>query len=142
MEEKKKKLRTDKKRSIAKVAKTVLFKPLLTDREIAEKTWLWKSTVNRARKDLGQAGTKDDRIVWLIDTDFAIVLLAQQNIMNKLQDPEEMKKTKIGELSTVARDSAWRYTIFGGNITDDKWKMNAPLTDKQIEAIQVLKDFL
>jgi hypothetical protein len=27
-------------------------------------------------------------------------------------DEEEMKKTRIGEISTVAKDSAARYTIF------------------------------
>jgi hypothetical protein len=40
------------------------------------------------------------------------VILAQQRIQEKLQDEEVMKKTSIEKISTVAKDSAARYTVF------------------------------
>jgi hypothetical protein len=36
-------------------------------------------------------------------------------------DEAEMKKTRIGEISTVAKDSAARYTIFRWELTDNEW---------------------
>lgn len=44
--------RTDKKKNIDKVTAALVVNPLSTARELAEKTWLWASTANRARQEL------------------------------------------------------------------------------------------
>lgn len=41
-------MRTDKAKNTAKVLKEIVKEPLQTEREIAEKTWLWNWTVHRA----------------------------------------------------------------------------------------------
>ena len=46
--------RADKKKSVAKVAKSLINSPLQTVREIAKETWLWSSTVGRVTQELGQ----------------------------------------------------------------------------------------
>ena len=104
-----------------KVAKARLKNPRATTREVAEKTWLDHSTVAKLDKEIPQISTKDDRIITLTDKDFDIVKLAQQRIEEKLMDEAEMKKTRIGEISTVAKDSAARYTIFRWELTDNEW---------------------
>lgn len=114
-------MRVDKRKNYEKVAKERLINPRATVRDIAEKTNIWIWTVSRADKELEQNGTKDERIITLTDKDFDIVKLAQQRIEEKLMDEEEMKKTRIGEISTVAKDSAARYTIFRWELTDKEW---------------------
>ncbi len=51
-----KKPRTDKRKNVGKVAEKLIENPNKTEREIAKETWLWKSTVNRAKQELGQTG--------------------------------------------------------------------------------------
>lgn len=115
--------RADAKKNLAKVAKAVMKDPLATQREIAEKAWVWLWTANRAKKQLEQNGTKDDRIQGILDSDIAIVALAQGAIVEKLTDPEQRKKTGMWEISRVAAESTKRYTIFGWDVTDEKWAL-------------------
>lgn len=77
----------------------------------------------------------------MTDDDFDIVVLAQQRIKQKLQDDKVMEKTKISDISSVAKDSAARYTIFRGELTDAKgaYKEQKPLTMKQIEALETIE---
>lgn len=140
--EAKKKMRVDRRKNVEKVAIAKIKKPLSTQREIAKATWVWLWTVNRAEQEMEQIGTKDERILTLTDTDFEIMVLAQGRIKDKLQDDSEMKKTRIWEISSVAKESAARYTTFRGAVTDPSWWLNNILTPKQLEAIDALKDFL
>jgi hypothetical protein len=107
-----KKVRVDKRKNLEKVAKVRLSNPRATTREVAKETGLDHSTVAKLDKQVPQISTKDDRIITLTDTDFDIVILAQQRIQEKLADDEVMKKTSIEKISTVAKDSASRYTVF------------------------------
>jgi hypothetical protein len=107
-----KKMRVDKKKNLEKVAKVRLEKPRATTREVAEETGLDHSTVAKLDKQVPQISTKDDRIITLTNTDFDIVILAQQRIQEKLLDDQVMNKTSIEKISTVAKDSAARYTVF------------------------------
>ncbi len=115
----------DKKKNLEKIAKVVIKNPRATEREIAKETGLGNWTINRLKTEVEQIGAKDERILTLTDTDFDIVKLAQQRIQEKLNDEAEMKKTRIGEISTVAKDSAARYTIFRWDLTDKEWWYNA-----------------
>lgn len=111
--------RADAKRNLAKVAKVALKNPLATQREIAKEAGVWLGTVNFHKKKLEQNWTKDDRIVGILDSDLNIVTLAQDAIIEKLTDPEQRKKTWMGEISRVAAESSRRYAIFGGKVTDE-----------------------
>lgn len=111
-------MRVDKRKNIEKVAKARLETPLATTREVAEETGLDHSTVAKLDKEIPQISTKDDRIIALTDIDFDIVKLAQKRIQEKLENGEEMKKTSIEKISSVAKDSSARYTLFRGNATD------------------------
>lgn len=114
-------MRIDKAKNIAKVAKTLLENPLQTEREIAEDTWIWKWTVNRAKQELGQIGAKDDRIIWITDKDLANIEAMQEVVSRKIRNPEEMDKTRIWELAQAMREATARYSLFRWSATDEKW---------------------
>lgn len=114
-------MRVDKKKNLEKVVIEKLHNPMKSQNNIAKDLWVWVATVNRAMQEMEKNGIKDERIITLTDKDFDIVKLAQQRIEEKLMDEAEMKKTRIGEISTVAKDSAARYTIFRWELTDDEW---------------------
>lgn len=113
-------MRADKKRNIAKVAKVALEEPLLTEREIAEKAWVWNGTVNRVKKELEQNGAKDWRIIWITDKDIENIELMQGVLNSKIQDKEEMSQTRIWELAQAMREATARYTLFRGKATDNE----------------------
>lgn len=130
-----KKMRVDKKKNLEKIAKVVVKNPRATEREIAKATGLWNWTINRLKQEVEQIGAKDDRILTLTNTDFDIVILAQQRIQEKLADEAEMKKTRIGEISNVAKDSAARYTVFRWAVTDENGAMK-DLTSLSIQQLE------
>lgn len=113
--------RKDKAKNKAKIIKAKLKSPLKTEREIAKETGVWKSTVNRVSKELGQSGTKDPRILGICDKDLEIIKLWQQLIVDKLQDKEQTDRLKPHEVSQVIAENTRRYTLFKGNATDDEW---------------------
>lgn len=111
--------RTDKKKNIDKVTAALVVNPLSTARELAEKTWLWASTANRARQELAQTGTKDPRIISLTDKALEIVSLSQELIAKRLRDTPD-------DVSTRDAISAWdtsakRYSLFVWDATDKDW---------------------
>lgn len=111
-------MRTDKKKSLAKVASVALAEPLLNQREIAEKAWVWLWTVNRALNDLEQAGTKDERIVWLIDWDFKIMQKIQEIKAKRLWTDEQINNSDLDKWEQTA---VKRASLFWWNATDEKW---------------------
>lgn len=113
-------MRSDKKKNIAKVAKSLVENPLQTEREVAESLWINHATVNRAKQELQQIAPKDDRIVWITDKDLQNIILMQQVVTAKIQDTEEMSKTRIGELAQAMREATARYSLFAWNATDEK----------------------
>ncbi len=119
-------------KNIAKIAKARLEHPTDTTREIEEKTWIDHSTVSRIDKQLQQIATKDDRILWITDTDLSIVTIGQQEIERRLNDKEELEKMRTVEISQVIKESTTRYTIFRWSATDEQWGL------KQIESIDIL----
>ena len=129
-------MRVDKRKNVEKIAKARLNNPRATTREVAEETGLDHSTVAKLDKELPQIATKDDRIITLTETDFDIVTLAQMRIKEKLEDEEEMKKTRIGEISSVAKESAARYNIFRWDLTGaDGWYKIKDMTNEQLLAL-------
>jgi len=122
-------MRSDKKTSLAKVAKTVLMNPLDTERDIAEKAWVSNWTAHNMIKELEQTWAKDPRIVWLTDKDFELMEKIQKIKFDRLNKPEEVNNRDIDTWENTANK---RYTIFRGKATDEGGWLN------NIESIDIL----
>ena len=114
-------MRTDKAKNTAKVLKEVIKDPLLTEREIAENTWVSKSSVNRAMQEMGQIGAKDQNILDICSTDFEIVKIWQAIINERLKDKTETDKMKTFEIAQTIEKSEKRYMLFKWEATDKNW---------------------
>lgn len=130
--------RADRKKNVAKVAKVIIKDPLKTQREIAKETWVSLGTANSAKREVEQSWTKDDRIVGLTEDDFDIVRLAQGIIKDKLEDKKQVAKMKVTDVSSVARDSAQRYTIFRWPVTNNEWGLKDIRTMSDDELVEFL----
>ncbi len=119
-----KKIRTDKLKNKAKIIKEVLKNPLQSQREIAENTWLWKTTVQEHLLDI--KATKDDRILWVCEKDFEIVKLWQAIIEERLRDKTETDKMRTFEIAQTIEKSEKRYMLFKWDATDKDWWMKQP----------------
>lgn len=116
---KKKSQRWDKIRNRAKIIKEVIKKPLASQREIANKSKLWKTTVQEHLKDLPNT-TKSDHIEKMLEKDLNIVNLAQEELERRLSDPEKLEKIGTRDIIASADVSAKRYSLFKGTATDDE----------------------
>ena len=114
-----KKIRVDKAKNKSKIVKEVLKNPLQSQREIAKKVWLWKTTIQEHLQDIKT--TKDDRILWVCEKDFEIVTLWQEIIKQRLQDKEEVKKMRTFEIAQTIEKSEKRYMLFKWEATDKDW---------------------
>ena len=114
-----KKMRTDKAKNKSKIVKEVLKNPLQSQREIAKKVWLWKTTIQEHLQ--GIKTTKDDRILWVCEKDFEIVTIWQEIIKQRLQDKEEVKKMRTFEIAQTIEKSEKRYMLFKWEATDKDW---------------------
>ena len=114
-----KKMRTDKAKNKSKIVKEVLKNPLQSQREIAKKVWLWKTTIQEHLQDIKT--TKDDRILWVCEKDFEIVTLWQSIIAERLKDKEEVKKMRTFEIAQTIEKSEKRYMLFKWEATDKDW---------------------
>lgn len=121
----KKVVRSDKKKTMAKVAKAVLKNPTASQREIAKEAGVWLWTVNRNTNELEQTGTlaKDPRIKAISDTDLLIVNLVQAETVKRFQDPEELKKINALDLNRIWDISIKRHSLIIGKATDEMWWM-------------------
>lgn len=120
-------MRKDKAKNVDIVASELIKNPFITQRKLAEKTDLALGTVNSAIQIIEQTWTlqKDERIVHLTNKDLEIVELAQDLIREKLMNKEITDKMNAKDISTVAKDSSARYTIFRGEATDSQWALKA-----------------
>lgn len=126
-------MQKDKKKRLWKVVKELLKDPLLTTREIEEKTWISKSTVaNYINNDLDTVGLKDERILNITNKDFELMNLIQEEKFRRLQeDKENINNSDINRWEETATK---RYTLFRWNATDDKgWlKSLSDLSDLEL----------
>jgi len=126
-------MRVDKAKKISSVTKELLENPLQTVREVAEKTGVSKSSVaSYIQEDLDKLGLKDDRILWITDTDLSILTIGQREIERRLNDKEEVEKMRTVEISQVIKESTARYSLFRWSATDKDWGL------KGIESIDIL----
>lgn len=126
-------MRIDKAKKVSSVTKELLENPLQTVREVAEKTGVSKSSVaSYIQEDLDKLGLKDDRILWITDTDLSILTIGQREIERRLNDKEEVEKMRTVEISQVIKESTARYSLFRWSATDKEWGL------KGIESIDIL----
>lgn len=110
------------------VAKTLIKEPLLTDREVAKKTWIGKSSVNRAKKELGQDGTKDiDIMERVLTMDNEILDLVNwlhlRDIKKKVEDWTELTLQDHKILWDLANNSTKRKAIFWSKEWKPVWEV-------------------
>ena len=117
-----KKMRVDKRKNVEKVAKAMIENPRATEREIAKKVWIGKSSVNRLKEELGQIGAKDERILTLTDWDREQQLTIQKIKNERLQEPDKISNKDLNSREEFAMK---RYSLFRGNATDNNWWLNA-----------------
>jgi len=118
-------VRSDKKKTMAKVAKAVLKNPTASQREIAKEAGVSLWTVNNRTTELEQSWTlsKDPRIKAISDTDLLIVNLVQAETIKRFQNPEELKKINALDLNRIGDISIKRHSLIIGKATDEMWGM-------------------
>lgn len=111
------------KKNIGKVAEALAKDPHLTMRAIKKVTWLALWTISNAKKKLSQTWTKDNAIVYIINSSKAR-LKKIQSVMDRFVD-ESIAKEKLDRHDTIlikdiANDDMKRITVLWGEITDNK----------------------
>lgn len=130
-ENQEKKIRTDKKKKLWKVAEELLNNPLQTIREVSEKTWVSKSTVaNYINEDLDKLGQKDEKIITITDKDFELMSLIQEEKFRRMK--EEKDKINNTDINKWEETATRRYQIFKWDITNKEWGL------KNITEIDIL----
>ena len=131
-----KKIRSDKAKNISKVLKEVINNPLASEREIADNTWVSKSSVNRAMQEMGQIGAKSEIILEICDLDINLIKKWLLEINRRFSDTEEIKQINAKDISTIIKESSARYTLFSWEATDSKWWMKTSAVDKLNELLK------
>lgn len=135
-------MRNDKAKNTAKILSEVIKNPLSTEREIAERTWLSKTTAHNLKWELDQIWPKSDLILEICDLDINLVKKWLKELDRRFSDIEELKNIRAKEISDIARDSAGRYTIFKWSITDPEWWMKFSSRELELLKIDELNDFV
>ena len=84
-----KKPRTDKRKNVGKVAEALINNPNKTVREIAKETWIGTSTVQRAKVEVAQTGTKDETIAYIVDKSKERIKTAQAIFDRYIQESSQ-----------------------------------------------------
>lgn len=123
--------RWDKLRNRAKIIKEVMKDPTQSQRDIAKKIWIWKTTVKDHLKEL-PISPKSDHIEKILEKDLEIVNLATDILKDRLtlakEDPENKMSTR--DIIKSADVSAKRYSLFKWDITDKDWGLKEAIIVK------------
>lgn len=122
-------MRVDKKKNVSKISKELLKNPLQTERELAEKTWVSKTTAHNIIWELDQIWPKDPKVVLLTDKDFDMMIKIQDEKFKRLEKPENINHNDLDKWENTATR---RYTLFRWDATDEKWWL------KNIENVEIL----
>lgn len=133
-------MRTDKAKNIAKVTEVLVNNPLLTVREVADETWISKSSVaNYINEDLDKIGQKSKDIIEITEKDKEAIKLAQRIIIQSLEKHVEKSEAswwlwlqEALQASWLAKESTARYSLFRWNATDEQGWMKLPDVTFQI----------
>lgn len=119
--------RIESKINKAKVIKEILRNPLQSQREIAKNAWVSKWTVTNKLGEIGL--TKDDRILWICDTDIQNVCLWQKILQDRLK--KQADTLKVWEIVDIIQEWTRRYTLFKWDVTDKNGWLKNPLTPEE-----------
>ncbi len=112
-------VRIDKIKNEAKVVKSILKNPLKTQREIAEETWVSKTTVFNKLNNIGQTLSKAPSIEEICKQDIENVKLWQTILNKRLKEtPDDLR---VNDIVQILAEGTKRYTLFKGNATDSQW---------------------
>ena len=117
-----KKPRTDKRKNVGKVAEALINNPNKTVREIAKETWIGTSTVQRAKVEVAQSGTKDETIAYIVDKSKERIKTAQAIFDRYIQESSQKETLEYKDVTLVkdiVKDDLWRVTVLWGNVTDE-----------------------
>ncbi len=135
---KNKPMRADKRKSVDKVAASLVKNPMQGQVEIAEDTGLGLGTVNRAMDEVEKYGNKDPRIVDLTDEDLTIQELIQEQKLKKLKNnPKEISDSDLNQWD---RHSMARLSLFKGDVTDEQGGLKKLSTEEQLLVDKALED--
>lgn len=119
-----KKPRTDKRKNVGKVAEVLIKNPNKTVREIAKETGIGTSTVQRAKVEVAQSGTKDETIAYIVDKSKERIKRSQRLFDRYLDEAEEkttLERWDVTLVKDIVKDDLARVTVLWGNVTDDQW---------------------
>lgn len=89
-------MRTDKKKNVTKVLRSIIKNPLQTQEEIAKDVWLWEATVSRAIKEVEAGGRNIDNIIDFVKSDLEMQSLIQKEIKNRIiNNPNDIKDADL-----------------------------------------------
>lgn len=140
-----KKPRTDKRKNVGKVAEKLIENPNKTEREIAKETWLWKSTVNRAKQELGQTGAKDPTIAYIVEKSKERIKAAQAIFDRYIQESAQKETLEYKDttlIKDIVKDDLWRVTVLWGNVTDDNGWLTKDKERRDNASVEDLLQFL
>ena len=115
------------KKNLDKIAAARLDKPLATQEDIAKETGLSQSTVDRGDKILGKAGLREKfpEVEKFIAGSMRLMQAAQNELEERITDPEEKKKVSARDLNTITDSAQKRYSLFKGDATDEEGGIKA-----------------
>ena len=115
-------MRNDKARNLAKITNEMLKDPLQSERKLAKKLWVWKTTVNKRIKEISKVD-KSEQVNRIIEADIEIVEIATKILKDRLKLAEESPESmSTRDVIASADVSAKRYSLFKWDVTDkDRW---------------------
>lgn len=140
-----KKPRTDKRKNVGKVAEALINNPNKTVREIAKETWIGSSTVQRAKVEVAQTGTKDETIAYIVDKSKERIKTAQAIFDRYIQESSQKEILEYKDVTLVkdiVKDDLWRVTVLWGNVTDESWWLTKDKERWDNASIEDLLQFL
>lgn len=133
-----------KPKNVGKVAEILAEDPHATQREIAEKAGIARNTVIKAEKELSQNWAKDETITYIVNAAKQRIQRVSQifdRYLDQIEEQPELKSKDISLAKDIVKDDLQRVTVFGWDLTDDKWWLKeTTLTQKQIDAIDALSN--
>ena len=136
-----KKPRTDKRKNVWKVVEVLVKNPNATVREIAKKTGIWSSTVQRAKEEVAQSGTKDSGIVFIVDaakTRLQRISAIKDRYIDQLDLTDDLWTKEVDLANKLWQEDMKLVTVLWGDITKPDWWLKEVIDDERLKAIESL----
>lgn len=134
-----------KDKNVWKVAKEVIKNPNITRREIQAKTWLHPLTIQKAKEELNQNGTKDPTIAYIVDKSKDRIKRAQRifdRYLDEVEEKEKLERADTTLVKDIIKDDLARVTVLGGNVTDESGGLTKDKERRDNASVEDLLQFL